>query len=108
MDKQSKNIIDLSDFEEMHHLSRFNPEEYNLLRQQAIDDCISNSVHQLELQQLQFRIDGMLRKNKNPITRCNLLFDMISESSEELIECVHSCKSTEKRPLIYLVKNNGS
>lgn len=104
MDKQFKKVIDLTCFEKMHHLSRFNPDEYKLFRQQAIDDCISSSVHQLELQQLQFRIDGMLRKHKNPITRCHLLFDMISENNEELIECVRFCKSPDNNSPILLIK----
>ncbi|TVQ71848.1 MAG: DUF3135 domain-containing protein [Oceanospirillales bacterium] len=75
----------LPPFEELAFLARHDTEEFEVLRKEIIATEIAMSrSNQLYLERLQFRLDGIFRKHKNPYTRCQLLLSMILESSHKI------------------------
>ncbi|WP_151671923.1 DUF3135 domain-containing protein [Nitrincola schmidtii] len=75
----------LPPFEELAYLARNNSEQFEIIRRNIITNeiamCRSNQLH---LERLQFRLDGIFRKHKNPYTRCQLLLNMIAETSHKI------------------------
>lgn len=71
------------------------PNEAESLRQELLKeffDSIEDDTMRLRMQQYQFRIDGILRKYKDPVARMNKIGAMMMESFYELNELLKEIK----------------
>lgn len=84
----------LPSFEELKSLAKNDKENFERIRQKIINSEIADSEHNKTLlERLQFRIDGVIRKNKNPVTRCQLLLTMISDQNITFLNDLDSITS---------------
>lgn len=73
-------------FEKLAKLFQEDPEEFEKYRLMVIEECISKMrpESQERARRLQFRIDGEMRKIKNPLARAAKMNSMMIESLMEL------------------------
>jgi hypothetical protein len=68
------------DFDSMTAIAQDDPDEFERLRQQAIDEFIESTPpeHQVRLRRLQWRID-QVRKNHSPLSACIRISKMMMD-----------------------------
>lgn len=101
----------LPPFEELVKLARKDSRQFEKLTREIINNEIAMSKsHKLHLERIQFRLDGIYRKHKNPITRCQLLLSMIADDSLKVYHVLEpslksNCAITEAdKPQLTIVK----
>ncbi|VAW94933.1 hypothetical protein MNBD_GAMMA22-1701 [hydrothermal vent metagenome] len=89
MDSYKKRITEIDrefDFDKMMSLAQNNPEGFEKLRQELINNFIKSlpeeNRHRMEC--LQWRIDQTRKQSKTPLAACMALTEMMWESFEQL------------------------
>lgn len=79
------------EFEEMVHLYRTDPEEFERRARAEIDCVIENADprHRDRLRGLQFTIDAKLSRYNNPIARCNKMVELFWEGVNAFDNALH-------------------
>lgn len=90
------------DFSEWHTLAHSDPEAFELKRQEAIEDMISNlpQDRQQRLRCLQWRIDMERQRSRNPMQSCLKLYQMMMDSvygEHGLLETIRSHRSDNQQ-----------
>lgn len=109
--------------DELSELYKKNPDYFDELAAAVIDDaCIGQTWQQtIKLRQIQWFIDGQLRKAKTPLQRMqimeNIFYSRVFGEDGELAHLSYSCKELLEafrgidripaaKPALYLLKNN--
>lgn len=83
--------MQLPTFDELLKLAQHNPEQLEALRQQAVEETISNApdAQQRRLRGLQFQIDAERRIANNPMAACINISKMMHDRLFELRQFVN-------------------
>ncbi|BCS55374.1 DUF3135 domain-containing protein [Geobacter sp. SVR] len=123
------NIASLKEFtrytpDELSELYKRNPERFDELAAAAIHEaCIGKSPEQtIRLRQIQWSIDGQLRKAKTPLQRMQIMesifYGRVFGEDGELSKLMYGWKEmldsigglygiSDRKPALHLLKNNG-
>ncbi len=87
---------DLPEFDELMRLAKEDPEALERLRQEAIEDLISNAPeqHQRRLRGLQFQVDMERQKAKNPMDSCIKISRLMHDSFSKLRDTLNEAQQT--------------
>ncbi len=90
MDNHSLKFQTLPSFDELASLAREDKHQFDQLTREIITQEIACCKHQQHLQRIQFRLEGLYRKHKNPYTRCQMLLAMIADESQKISSKIRS------------------
>lgn len=87
---------DLPEFDELMRLAKEDPEALERLRQEAIEDLISNAPeqHQRRLRGLQFQVDMERQRAKNPMDSCIKISRLMHDSFSKLRDTLNEAQQT--------------
>jgi len=95
--EQTINVEVEFDFDVLMELTKNNPEEFEIIRQKIISDFIQSLPedrrHRMEC--LQWRIDQVRAKAKNPLASCMAITEMMWQSFEKLNALFMEMKKSE-------------
>tara|TARA_Y100001968_G_scaffold285339_1_gene285248 strand:+ start:723 stop:1121 length:399 start_codon:yes stop_codon:yes gene_type:complete len=89
-------VKDLPEFDELMRLAKEDPEALERLRQEAIEDLISNAPeqHQRRLRGLQFQVDMERQRAKNPMDSCIKISRLMHDSFSKLRDTLNEAQQT--------------
>ena len=94
MENHSLRFQMLPSFDELTSLAREDKHQFDQLTREIITQEIAYCKNQQHLQRIQFRLEGLYRKHKNPITRCQMLLAMIADESHKISS---QCRSVNRK-----------
>ena len=94
MENHSLRFQTLPSFDELTSLAREDKHQFDKVARDLITQAISCARSPIHLERLQFRLDGLYRKHKNPITRCQMLLAMIADESQKISS---QCRSVNQK-----------
>lgn len=79
---------ELPSFEYLNKLAKEDKEKFDILRRSIINNFLDSEIHteeeKLKLKRLQFQIDGIIIKSKNPLQSTILISNLMNEKVNEL------------------------
>lgn len=109
--QESKNSVDLPDFNALVKLSNEDPEALEKLRKKLAEDLIRQAPKdtQRRLRGLQFKIDMERRRAKTPMAACMKMSEMMQHSFLELRDALNSMAHLKKQmsPKAHLTPNSS-
>jgi len=105
-------VKELPDFNELMRLAQENPDELERIRQEAVEDLITNapSDHQRRLRGLQFQVDMERKRAKNPMDSCIRISRLMHDSFAKLRDTLNEAQQTHVTQLREILdhKNSGT
>ncbi|MCL6415873.1 DUF3135 domain-containing protein [Aestuariirhabdus sp. Z084] len=94
----------LPSFDELHHLAEDDPERFEQLKSQLIQEFIQEAPQHLQprLRGIQFQAEMQTRHSTNPVSRCITLSSMMFEALESLKQAIsHPASGPRQKAVIY-------